>query len=387
VHCVSFTRIAAALTAIALTGTSAVASPAGMALPGTRSSSPPANARSAVSYGDAERPTSRISPVRNPIKYFSAAVSELPINAKKRPGGSPNPVMQPTPQYTDSIALSNPVGAPTPELLISMAQMSERQGNIPQARQHFGQALTMWPGHADVLRAAARMEDRLGELAMAENLYQQAVTAHPHHAGALNDLGLCLARQGKLEASVQVIEQAIHIHPDKPLYRNNAATVLVEMRQDQRALGHLSAVHGGAEANYNLGQLLVERGRASEAAPYFQVAVAHNPQLQEAHAALAKVQGNATAGAVATAAQPPVTPQQPAITPVVAPQPVTPVGAGPQLYYPATARSPEIGASSYVPPGYYPPQGVSPPLNPQVYGNSSPRYLPPVASRPGTVQR
>jgi Flp pilus assembly protein TadD len=241
----------------------------------------------------------------------------------------------------------------------------------------------MWPGQVEVLRAAARMEDRLGELPMAETLYHEAVTANPQHAGAMNDLGLCLARQGKLEASVQVLEQAIQLQPEKPLYRNNAATVLVEMRQDQRALGHLAAVHGAAQANYNLGQLLVQRGRQSEAAPYFQAAVEQDPQMQSAHLALAKLQGTAVPDGAAVPASRETT------SAGVAPGAPTQPGpqaqpAGPQFYYyPATARSPEVGASSYVPPAYYAPQRSVPP----VQGGAPARYLPPVASQPGPVQR
>jgi tetratricopeptide (TPR) repeat protein len=317
----------------------------------------------ATSYADALRPSAQISPTKNPFKYFVAAMSEFPIG----PRASANPVMQPTPSHNDAIALDKPVGPPTPELFISMAQICEKQGNVQQARAHFGQALTMWPGHVEVLRAAARMEDRLGQLAMAETLYQQAVNANPQHTGALNDLGLCLARQGKLQASVQILEQAINLQPDKALYRNNAATVLIELRQDQRALGHLVAVHGAAEANYNFGQLLVQRGRAAEATPYFQAAVGQNPQLQSAQAALAKLQGTSVPQA-ATA--------QPASAPAAVEQAPA---AGPQLYYPATARSPEPGASTYVPPTYYAPRAVAPQV--------PTRYLPPVASGRVPVQR
>ena len=161
----------------------------------------------------------------------------------------------------------------------------------------------IWPGQVEVLRAAARMEDRQGNLPLAENLYQQAVTANPQHAGAVNDLGLCLAREGKLQPSLQALEQAVQLQPTKALYRNNAATVLVEMHQDQRALAHLAAVHDAADANYNLGQLLVERGRPADAAQYFQAAVQQNPGMQQAQVALAKMQGSQVAVSDAGPAQ------------------------------------------------------------------------------------
>jgi Flp pilus assembly protein TadD len=201
-----------------------------------------------------------------------------------------------------------------------------------------------------VLRAAARMEDRQNELRLAETLYRQAVTANPQHAGALNDLGLCLARQGQLDASRQVIEQAIALQPQKALYRNNAATILVEMRQDQRALNHLSAVHATAEANYNLGQLLVQRGRPGDAVAYFQTALMVNPDMQAAQVALGQLQGqNALApGAWGSPASPEFTPDAtlPMTPPVMVPQQPQ---VGPQLEYPATAHSPDLGTSTYRP--------------------------------------
>jgi len=313
-----------------------------------------------------DRPTAHISATKNPFKYFAAAVSELPIGKGKR-NSAPRTTMPPAEERPDVLSLDDkPTGPPSPEFFVYAAQACERQNDIPQARVNLQRALSIWPGHVEVLRAAARMKDRQGNLPLAENLYKQAVTANPQNAGALNDLGLCLARQGKLDASAQVLEQAVQLQPAKPLYRNNAATVLVEMRQDQRALGHLAAVHGAAEANYNLGQLLVERNRGPEAAPYFQAALQQNPAMQPAQDALAKLQGTQPTRVAVTA---------PAVTPPVTPQADAPAGQlwtpqpswaiPPQDGYPATAEGPSLGAQ----------------------GSARPRYLPPVATRPGAAAR
>lgn len=383
------TTMAVAVCAVVVAGSSAHGSPAGM----TISSQLPADSTAIITSPSAATALTRsappaesakISPLRNPVEYFRTAVSKMPTRWRSKRGAS-NPVVQPVLPRNDSIALSTPTGPPTPELLISVAQLCELQGNVPQARQHYQRALATWPGNVEVLRAAARMEDRQGQLPLAENLYQQAIAANPQHAGVLNDLGLCLARQGKLEASIQMIEQAVHLQPEKALYRNNAATVLVELRQDQKALAHLAAVHGAADANYNLGQLLVQRGRRADAAPYFVAALEQSPGMQAARLALARLQGQDVAGTPTAASQPAVAAETPvpAGSPVVAPpQPASPVG--PQFNYPATARSPELGASSYLPPNYYAPTGRFPATVPPSVG---PRYLPPVASQPGAVRR
>jgi Tfp pilus assembly protein PilF len=298
---------------------------------------------------------------KHPIKSIGAGISKLPIGKSK---SATHPVMQPAQPKTDAISLSTPTGPPTPEFFIFAAQMCEKQGDLPQARQNLQRAISMWPNNADVLRAAAHLEDRQANMPVAESLYQRAVSANPQNAAALNDLGLCLARQGKLEPSLQVLEQAIHLQPEKPLFRNNAATVLVEMRQDQRALGHLAAVHNPAEANFNLGQLLVDRGRPNDAVTYFQTALQMNPSMQPATEALAKLGAPSNPPSVAVQAPAaPAAPQQqfaPA-GPALGPQQPA-YSTGPQLSYPATARTPSVGASSYVPPQYLPSVATQPGL-------------------------
>jgi tetratricopeptide (TPR) repeat protein len=319
---------------------------------------------------DPAMPSSQIAPLEHPVKYLTATMSELPIASslglKAKPAAD-----HPTPP--DAISLQTPVGPPSPQLFISLAQMSEREGNIEQARSQYKHALAMWPDNIDVLRSAARMEDRLGNLQWAEYLYQKAAAANPRHPGVLNDLGLCLARQGKLEQSVQTI--------DKALYRNNAATVLVELRQDQRAVAHLAAVHSPAEASYNMGQLLVQRGRADEAEPYFVAALQQDPKLREAELALAKLRGEIAAQEpVATAEQTPAPPATVDEGPQLAPQP----DSQPTVQAPAAAPP---AYPTYLPPTYERVPTAVYPTPVQSSVSAAPRHLPPVGALPGVVAR
>jgi len=369
---------AALLSVATFAATQAFADPATMAMHGRKSATTSTwpwsgqSASTATLTPTPGRPTDQISATKHPIKYFKAAIGESPLGSHGK--AAQRPSAPPAQQKVDSISLSTPTGPPSPEFYIYAAQMCERQNDLPQARVNLQHALKIWPGQVDVLRAAARMEDRQGNLPLAENLYQQAVTCNPQHVAALNDLGLCLARQGKLEQSVQILEQAVQLQPAKPLYRNNAATVLVEMRQDQRALAHLAAVHGAAEANYNLGQLLVERGRSTDATPYFQAALQQNPNLQPAQEALAKLQGTklTVSTPVATTAQSVAAPAPTTVAATPAVQATVPAAAPQQtaasqpLTYPTT--SPAVDAGNYAP-------------------ATTPQYLPPVAARPGAVRR
>jgi tetratricopeptide (TPR) repeat protein len=329
-------------------------------------------------------PSEQISPWKHPVRYFSAAVSETPVARKwreksKSPGSDVS--------ESDRISLSTPVGPPSPQLVISLAQLAERQGNVPQARKALQGGLATWPNDVELLRAAARMEDRQGDLVLAESLYRRAVAANPQHSGALNDLGLCLAREGRLDESIQAIEQAVHLQPDKALYRNNAATVLVEMQQDHKALAHLSAVHGPAVANYNMGQLLAARGRPDESMSYFETALQLDPGLEAARVAIAQLNGGATATQPQVASEelkPQRSPESSEFGPQLTPQP-----SNPTPDFPATARGPAFGTQSYMPPTGYPAaSAVAAPGAPVYRSATAPRYLPPVPPvAPNTVVR
>src|SRR5262245_42044170 len=66
-----------------------------------------------------DRPTDHISPSEHPIKYFEAAVSEMPIGKNGgKMASAPRPSMHPAQQRVDSISLSVPTGPPSPEFFI-----------------------------------------------------------------------------------------------------------------------------------------------------------------------------------------------------------------------------------------------------------------------------
>lgn len=221
----------------------------------------------------------------------------------------------------DSLSITADNKPLTPQLRVAMAQMAEAKGKHDEARNMMSLALAEAPRDATVLREYARLEDRAGRLAEAEKLYRRAVEVNPQDPSYRNDLGLCLARSGKHRESAEMLKKTVGLNPQKPLYRNNLATVLVELGDTGGAFAQLSAVHPPAVAHYNMGQLFSQRGRHAEAAQCYQTALQIDPSLQQAQAALARLE----AGDLHVAARPSATPQP---SPVMNPQP-TPATAIP----------------------------------------------------------
>ena len=212
----------------------------------------------------------------------TTALTTNPFASKSQAPEATEPLVQ--------AGFSDPV-EPTPELFVSMAEMADRGGSPEQGRQFYGRALSIQKNHLGALLGLAHLEDREGNLDEALRIYHQAAGAHPNSPTALNDLGLCFARRGDLQTSLRVLDQCVRLEPGKALYRNNAAKVLIEMNMIEPAIAHMAAVNPPAVAQYNVGVLLKDRGRTSEAVKHLSIAANMDPQLQQARNLLAEIQG------------------------------------------------------------------------------------------------
>jgi Tfp pilus assembly protein PilF len=232
-------------------------------------------------------------------------------------------------QALDPLALDRSTGPPTPGLYISMAELSARGGNIPQARQLYQKALAADPKHLDALLGAARMEDREGHMDVAVMLYQRAADAYPKNPTVLNDLGLCLARQGKLPEAERALARAVQLDPAKALYRNNIAKVEIELNRIDVAVSHMAAVYTPPVVNYNMGVLLFQRGRNAEAERFLNAAIAADGRMEPARMVLAQIHPQAPVYQTARVSAP--VQIAPASRQVVVEEPVTPTPESPQM--------------------------------------------------------
>lgn len=258
-------------------------------------SSPPANVFGGAARQDAMAVASDAGPGAS--NSFTETLTDNPVSRAVSSGfakaaawmtSEPQP-----PQAPDPTSLAFDSGEPGPDLYVAMARLEEQGHNYQGAAEHYAQALQLDPNHLTALLGNARLYDRQGNFAEAIKLYRKAVEQHPESAVALNDLGLCRARQEQYQRSAAALQQAVRLAPDEPLYRNNLATVLVELGNTEAAFQHLAAVHGRATAHYNLGYLLHQRGQRQQAAEQFRLALREEPTLEAARQWLTKLQGPA----------------------------------------------------------------------------------------------
>jgi Flp pilus assembly protein TadD len=179
----------------------------------------------------------------------------------------------------DPTSLAYKGSPPGPDLYVAAARVHETHNNVGAAEEQYQLALKISETDLAALLGYAHLLDRQGKLDEATHYYQQAALHHPQDATAHNDLGLCYARRGMLNESVVELTKAVELQPLKPLYRNNIATVFVELGRPQQALQHLMTTEQPAVAHYNLACLLQQRGQSQAAAAHFAQAAQHDPSL------------------------------------------------------------------------------------------------------------
>ncbi len=213
-----------------------------------------------------------------PIKQFTNAVSDSKL------GKSVSAAFQPKKATHENDPTSLAAGIPPtkPSDYVTLGETLDESGDSEGARRMFHKALDTEPHHLGALVALGRHFDRQGQFERASECYEEATKFHPSSATAFNDMGMCLARQRRYDEAVRSLQRAIQLEPDRILYRNNIAMALVAQNRIDEALTHLTDAHGPAVAHYNLGCLLGKQGRVEEALNQFKLALANDPNMENA---------------------------------------------------------------------------------------------------------
>ena len=159
---------------------------------------------------------------------------------------------------------------------------SEQTGEWDLAVMQYEKALAIDKNSAPRWSAMRICSTAEGKRSKRLDYYVRAVKANPNDASVVNDLGLCYARQGKFRPALEYLGKAVELQPDRELYRNNIATVLVEVGRVDEAVSQIAAVYGEPIAHYNVGVLLKQQGKRQEAANQFARAIAQDPGMDDA---------------------------------------------------------------------------------------------------------
>jgi len=215
---------------------------------------------------------------------------------------------KPRVETDDPTSLASKPGKVGPDVYVARGRLYENQNKPAEAIAQYQQALSIAPNNLEATVSLARLYDRRGDSAKAVEIYHKALKAHPKSALVHNDLGLCHARQKQFQRATESLNKAIALQPGNPKYRNNMATVMVELGRTDEAYKQLAAVNSEAVAHFNLAYLLDQKGQSGPAVQQLQLAIAKDATLAPAQEMLAQLTGQqpptGAAGDARLAAQP-----------------------------------------------------------------------------------
>jgi Flp pilus assembly protein TadD len=140
----------------------------------------------------------------------------------------------------------------------------------------------------EIFSEAVRLH-KSNKLVDAERRYRDVLALAPHEANVFHLLGVTLMQQGRPREAVGHMEQAIALTAQHPVpeFHNNIATSLRAIGFLDRAIMHLRMVAelkpDDADAQFRLGLVLMENGKAADAIHYFQLATILKTDFAEAH--------------------------------------------------------------------------------------------------------
>ena len=274
---------------------------------------------------------------------------------------TPAPAPKPLAAEDDAISLKSK-SKPGPELYVAIARLYEQGGKLEDAEKQYQEALRLDPKHLAALMGYAQLKDGLGKTNDALDLYLRAAKIHPAEASIHNNLGIFYARNRRFDEAVASLRRAVQMDPKNPRYRNNIATVLVDMGKSQEAFANLSAIYTPAVAYYNLGYLLNKKGETQAAIQSFSLAVRNDPSMQPAQrwveylqrsTAQARLANHPAAAGVRVTSEPPkpvsVPPARTAeeTAPPMPPDEAMPQRLPPTLSEPSGSDGPSLPGISY----------------------------------------
>ena len=179
------------------------------------------------------------------------------------------------------------VASRDPMVVARQITQLSREGNELGALSLVSEALTEFPSHPFVLRAASEVFLNKRDYNKAVELAEAAVDAAPDDPGGYLQLCSCYASAESEEKAVQAAKRAAELVPNNPIVLSHVATMLSRLDDNDDALALFTEAlrlnPGNAQDHYNLAMVRQYLGDLEGAEESCGQALSINPQLYETH--------------------------------------------------------------------------------------------------------
>jgi len=168
---------------------------------------------------------------------------------------------------------AGPVLAPKAKEAFEKGLQALGAGKIKDAQKYSGEAMSLAPGHPDVLYLQGVVDLNLRNFADAQDVLEKATQIDPMHARAQAALGMALSDQGKYEDAIPALEKSLELNAGNPDWETQYALAQAYYKLEKypeaakTAQAALAKSGGKApETELLVAQSLVATGKYDEAA-------------------------------------------------------------------------------------------------------------------------
>lgn len=237
----------------------------------------------------------------------AGGLAGIPAQAKAPTGGSTTPGSA---DFSSSNKLNNPI-----KMHLAYALWNEQDHNLLEARGAYDKVLEKNPKNIDAMLGLARLDMQINRPADAEARLLKAQKLAPKNPQVAAALGEYHALRQDWPRAIEQMQAARTLSPYDPTFPFQLGIVQAKSGDVTAALGSFTEAVGPAEAHFNLGVILHEQGKASDAEYHLQQALVKKPDLPQAQKLLASLKQARTGLAAASAAANPQQRQDNAVLP------------------------------------------------------------------------
>ena len=173
---------------------------------------------------------------------------------------------------------------------LATAESLDRKGKHAEAIPLYEKARNQDPRNAtQVTKRLAVLYDTVGEFEQARKEYERALKQSPSDADVLTDLGYSCYCRGLWPEAEKHLRQALVANPRHPRAAVNLGLTLAQQERYAESVEMFKKAVSPAQANCNLGFILLAQQKPAEARKAYQDALALDPSLQIARIALTKM--------------------------------------------------------------------------------------------------
>lgn len=164
--------------------------------------------------------------------------------------------------------------------LLSLAKWSEERNDLEEAQRRYRDLVADNPDNIDARIGVARVEFKSGRKQEAENILKATVKKFPDSTEAWIETGNLYSQMEQWDKAASSYAKAVKIDGEDRTAQYQLGIALAHSDQLDEAVTHLTKAGGESAALYNIGYILHQAGRDSEAVSWFRRSMASQPDEQ-----------------------------------------------------------------------------------------------------------